>query len=387
MKASSQARFIRIACVILALTAVTALANWTGTARWGVVAASAHTAASKRAPTPENNFEVSGTVTYGNAATAPKYISDVTVLGTGSPDVQTTTYPQGVLGGQYTLTGFGWGSYSISLSKTNGVNGINSLDAARIAQNVTGTHYFTNDNQFVAADVTGNGVVSSQDAAKIAQWVVGLPSSPPNLIGTWKFFLPPGPTFPVGASAGNRTYFSVSNNVSGADYIGLLIGETTGNWNSYAARPLGPPERTTRENNSIGNILVDLPEIQASGQDIVIPVVAHGIADKQIISFEFDLRYDPSVIQPSAHPADVRRTVSRGLSVVANPNEPGLLRVAVYGAFPIEADGVLLNLHFTSVGAPGKASPITFDRIMFNEGESETRVTDGRVNLSDLRID
>jgi hypothetical protein len=78
---------------------------------------------------------------------------------------------------------------------------------------------------------------------------------------------------------------------------------------------------------------------------------------------------------------DVVGTVSRGLMVVVNPNEPGLLRVVVYGAMPIESDGVLLNLRFTAVGPVGSVSPLTFERIMFNDGVPNVSVADGRVEL------
>jgi hypothetical protein len=87
------------------------------------------------------------------------------------------------------------------------------------------------------------------------------------------------------------------------------------------------------------------------------------------------------VIQPADNGVDVKGTASRGLSVVTNANEPGLLRVVVYGAFPIDEDGVLLNLRFTAVGVAGSVSPISFERLMFNEGEPRVSVVDGKVEL------
>ena len=354
----------------------------------------------------------------------------------------TTTAAPGGTAGQYTLTGFGAGSYTVSLSKTNGQNSITSNDAARIAQAVTGTLPLTTNNQKVTADVTGNGVVSSQDAAKIAQFVAGLPFSPPNLTGQWMFFVAPGPTFPVGASPTSRTYSSVTSNLTGEDYVGLLYGEVTGNWTNTGARRVGgdaampldvrrssasprpsnqdsvavPPaaephgidkrvsekhsfsaNRTAEpgpvgsrrlavgSNNSGGperGIGIELPSLETPvDKEIVVPVRVQGIANKDVISYEFDLRYDPSVMQPLSDAADVKETVSRGLSVVTNANEPGLLRVVVYGAMLIDNDGVLLNLRFTAVGQAGAVSPLVWERIMFNEGEPRVAVNDGKVEL------
>ena len=48
---------------------------------------------------------------------------------------------------------------------------------------------------------------------------------------------------------------------------------------------------------------------------------------------------------------------------------------------PIDSDGVLLNLRFTAVGKAGSASPLTWERIMFNEGDPRVTVTDGQVEL------
>ena len=129
-------------------------------------------------------------------------------------------------------------------------------------------------------------------------------------------------------------------------------------------------------------VSVELPNLSTLlDKEIVIPVGVQGAADKGIFSYEFTLRYDPTVIQPLAEPVDVAKTVSRGLMVVANPYEPGLLRVVVYGAIPIDENGLLLNLRFTAVGKPGSVSPLTFERIMFNEGDPQVNATGGMIEL------
>jgi len=121
--------------------------------------------------------------------------------------------------------------------------------------------------------------------------------------------------------------------------------------------------------------------VAAAEKEIVVPVSVEGVAGKEIISYEFDLRYDPSVVQPLENPVDVAGTVSRGLMVVTNATEPGLLRVVVYGPMPMDDDGVLLKLRFMAVGNAGSVSPLVWERIMFNEGESGVTVVDGKVEL------
>ncbi len=309
---------------------------------------------------------MSGTITYGNAIGSPatRFVSNVTVQSTaGSPPVSTVTGGLGPNEGQYSLTGFGAGSYTITPSKVGGQNGyVTSFDAAKIAQHVAGLVFLTG-NQLIVADVSGNGMIQSFDAALIARYVVNLPGS--GLSGTWKF----GPV--------NRNYPSVNGNLTGEDYTAFLMGEVSGNWTNSGARPVnatGGPERAA---------VVAAPQmVTPADTEVVLPVTIQGAADKGLISYEFDLRYDPSVIQPQRNVVDLSGTVSSGLTAVANVEEPGVLKVAVYGPNPIDDSGVLLKLKFAAVGKPGSISPLIWERIMFNEGTPKTSVSNGQVELS-----
>ena len=107
-------------------------------------------------------------------------------------------------------------------SKTGGVNGITSFDAAKIAQHVTGNALLSG-NQLIAADVSNNGGISSFDAAQIARFAASAP--PFGITGTWKFV-------PV-----NRFYSSVNGDLVGQDYAALLMGDVSGNWTNTGARP------------------------------------------------------------------------------------------------------------------------------------------------------
>ena len=171
----------------------------------------------------------------------------------------------------------------------------------------------------------------------------------------------------------------------------------TGNWVPSAARPTGGADEPPRQPKRLPPLLnqggelsggpekavaVELPNIEVPvGKEVVVPVNVKDLANKGVISYEFDLRYDPSVIQPHVNPVDLAGTASRGLSFVVNATEPGLLRVVVYGAMPIDENGLLLNLRVTAVGAVGSVSPISFERIMFNEGEPRVTAANGELRI------
>ena len=308
---------------------------------------------------------ISGTVTYGNAVsgpTPPRFVSNVTITGAGSPNVTTTTAPPGANAGQYSLTGFGSGSYTVTPSKTTGQNGISSFDAARVAQHVAGPPLpHLTGNQLIVADTSNNGSITSFDAALIARYVV---SSPPfGITGNW-IFIP-----------ANRNYASVNGTISNQNFSALLMGEVSGDWNNSGARPatVGGPVRPTA---------VTLPQlVTPASSQIIVPINISDVSGKGIIAYEFDLRYDPLVIQPLPNPVDIAGTISKGLSYAVSSEESGLLRVAVYGPLPLDGKGVLLNLRFNPIGAPSSTSPLTWARIMFNEGDPQTTATDGWIEL------
>jgi len=326
-----------------------------------------NTATPTTTPTPIGPV-ISGAVTYGNAigAPTPRFVSNVTLSGMGSVPVSTTTnFPLGT----YSLSGFGTGAYTVTPSKIGGVVNISSFDAAKIAQHVAGVNFLTG-NQLIVADVSGNGTLSSFDAGQVARYVAAVAGY--GSTGSWIF------------SPANRTYPGVANDIPGQDYVALLMGEVSGNWVNTGSRPvrdaaLADPENVGPERA----ITVRLPDVVTEiGNEVIIPVQVQGAAGKQIVAYEFDLKYDPSVVRPTIDPIDVKNTASRALSVVTNGTQPGLLRVVVYGALPIEQNGVLLNLRFTAVGQSGAISPLTFERIMFNEGEPTVTITAGRIELS-----
>ena len=327
-------------------------------------------------PTPTAAV-IRGTLTYGNAIGSPnpRFVSNVLLTADGSPAASAVTGAPGAGEGIYSLDIFGAGPYTVTPSKIGGTNtAINSFDAGKIAGHVTGISTLSG-NQLIVADVSGNGLIQSFDAGLIARFVTQ--SGPSGLTGMWKFFTIPNVPFPPGTTPSSRTYSSITGNLTGEDYTALLMGEVSGNWNNTGARPVssGGPERT---------IAVDLPRlVTPAGYEVLVPVAVEGIANKGIISYEFNLRYDPTIIQPLDDPIDIAGTVSRSLSFVANASEPGILRVAVYGPMPISENGILLNLRFKAVGKAGSVSSLIWEKIMFNDGEPQIMVTNGQVETSE----
>lgn len=309
---------------------------------------------------------VTGMVTYGNILTppAPRYVPNVELSGAGILPVSTTTNGLGL----YSLNGFGSGAYTVTPSKTGGVNdAISAFDSARVAQFVVDLIPF-NATQLRVADVSGTGGITSFDATLISRYIVGLPPLGGDVTGTWIF------------EPASKNYPNVYANVANENYTALLMGEVSANWNDPVSIPGGRPANGGGPERSIAVKAADL--VTPADSEVLVPVSIQGAVNKGIVSYEFDLRYDPSVLQPQSDPVDLADTVSRGLTSVVNAEVPGLLKVAVFGTTPIDENGVLMNLRFTAVGARGTVSPITWERMSFNEGSPRVNAVDGQVELS-----
>ena len=165
---------------------------------------------------------ITGTITYGNAVGSPmpRFVSSVLLSGSGSIPVSTLSdFP----GGTYSLNGFGSGAYTVTPTKTGGVNAaISSFDAAKIAQHAAGIPPGLNATQLIVADVSGNGSVTSFDAAQVARYAASTPGS--GSTGFW-IFMP-----------ASRIYPNITGGITGQDYTALLMGEVSGNWMNSTGR-------------------------------------------------------------------------------------------------------------------------------------------------------
>jgi len=324
---------------------------------------------------------VSGTVTYANSpGPTPLPVPNVSLNGAGSVAVSTLTD----LNGLYTLSGFGPGAYTVTPSKTGNVNGIQAFDSALIAQHVV--HLITlNSTQQMAADVSGDSTVSSFDAALIAQYVALIPNS--SSTGTWRFL----PT--------NRSYTDVETDSTTQDYNAILMGDVDGSWNPSnpdqsvmssmpaAGAVIGATEaRTPQHLDIIGEaqavVAVSAPtESVPVSSSFSVPITVGDTSGQNIIAYQFDLQYDPTVIVADSNPCDVSGTLSSSMLPTCNPSTPGVIHIAVFGTTALTGSGPLIKLKFAAVGAAGTASPLTISNFVFNGGTPQNSVTNGQVTI------
>jgi hypothetical protein len=298
---------------------------------------------------------IAGSVTYANAASPPKPVPYVTVNASGSVNTSTSTD----LAGLYSFAGFGPGAYTITPSKTGDVNGITAFDSALIAQQVIALITFT-PTQILAADVSQNGAVTSFDAALIAQYVIAIPNI--GNTGSWKF-LPQ-----------NRTYPNIEANFVAQDYGAILMGEVSGNWVPPTMRPA--PETEDADSGAVPVLLDRVVDPSNAKGELLVPIVVGETTAAQIVSYQFELAYDPLTLRPLPDCADSAGTISNGMAVFCNATAPGVIKVVAFGAIARKGRGALLNLRFEVTG-PGTANTaLVWKHFMFNEGTPAARTGD-----------
>lgn len=140
----------------------------------------------------------------------------------------------------------------------------------------------------------------------------------------------------VGARDANPVTVAIPSNICASAQVTVSLGQVTGN--------------------------------ATTGGTITIPVLLGDVTGRGVIAYEFDLAFDPSVLQ--FQEIDPTNTISSAMTVAHNPNIPGKLRVAAFVANALAGPGrTLLQLKFRVVGAPGATTALVWEKFMLNEGD------------------
>ena len=242
--------------------------------------------------------------------------------------------------------------------------GIFANDAALISQYLAGSIKLDAE-QLRSASVTGSSTVTAADADAIAKWIVGMGGGTEGS-GVWVFT----PT--------SRTYSNITANLPNQNYSAVLVGDVSQDlWGK------APISFVSTSELPLEWMLVSAPALVSTiGEVITVPVRIDNVDTLRISSYQFDVEYDPSVVTPDTTPGDLTGTLADGrLRIVSNVISPGLIRVVVYGASAVSADGVYANMRFTVTGAPGDSTPLTISNARVNGGEKVTTTAAGRVTV------
>ncbi|MEO8605616.1 MAG: dockerin type I repeat-containing protein, partial [bacterium] len=143
--------------------------------------------------------------------------------------------------GAYAFASVAQGVWQLTPRKSGDVRGVSSLDAAWILQAVAGLRTL-DAQQRLAADVTGDGTISTLDASLILKRTVGLTATFPaaQACNSDWLFVPAAavvpnqslvsPALAASCTMGSITYGPLAADAANQDFTAILLGDPTGSW-------------------------------------------------------------------------------------------------------------------------------------------------------------
>jgi subtilisin family serine protease len=249
------------------------------------------------------------------------------------------------------------GSYTLRPSKMDHVSGISAYDASLVLQHAAGL-ITLNSNAARAADVNKSGSVTSFDAFYILQKSVDLITVPfPGAGMIWDFK-------PL-----SMTYNNLSANQVDQLFIGILLGDVSGNWTADGASAAASTLQTldVLTGNPVTVALVP-GTLDPTGE--ITTTVHLDTAGNDVYSVELVLTYAPD---EATFVALETGPMARGFITSVNAETPGQVRVALAGALPMSGNGDLLTITL-KLAEPAK-------------GQSNLRLTHGAVNEGETPVE
>ena len=262
--------------------------------------------------------------------------------------------------GAYTVSGAETDDYSLTPSKSDGVNGISAYDTSLVLQHSAGLTTLTG-HAATAADVNKSGIINSMDAFYVLQKAVDLITLPfPGAGVVWDFDPP------------SQSYSNLNSDVTGQDFTAVLLGDVSGNWSAGVGQALLQLANTAS---------LTLPHLYAESSERITITLDIALDQAEVYGADIVLGYDPAVVTAISVSAG---DVAQDFLIASNLNQPGQIRVAIANAESIADNGNLLALVFDVVGELDDTSPLQITAAELNEGSVIAQRQDGSVEVVDF---
>ncbi|MBI4722489.1 MAG: T9SS type A sorting domain-containing protein, partial [Candidatus Stahlbacteria bacterium] len=296
-------------------------------------------------------YEISGEVTY--------YSNSIPVSGTdmilSSPtNTDTFTTPTN---GNYAFVELERINYTVTSQKFNlqKESCIGAHDAALVFRHRLGIDTLNPDEQ-VAAEVSGNGIITAYDATLILKYSVG------KIIhfdaGDWEF------------EPNNRVYAPLTSTKTDENYKAILYGDPSGNWGS-------------KEEEIQPNMSIAMNDISCQvGDTVFLPMLIDMMPGNEtdIVSCDLSIEFDSSVISVLGSTAG--KLIPSEWLYESNIL-PGKIRIGLAGGKAIKEGGELLNLQIV---AKSEAQVEAERKSRFGGAESQIRIAKAMLNETGIIV-
>ncbi|MEI6184763.1 MAG: dockerin type I domain-containing protein, partial [Bacteroidota bacterium] len=187
-------------------------------------------------------ISIAGKVINPSAA-GYKSITGATISITGGSNVQS-------IAGEYKIYNLNNGSYTIKATKNNDINktnGVTTLDIALVQSHVLGKSLLNSPYKIIAADVNGDGKVSTLDIVYMKRLILGIDTTFTKAVTgekrLWTFvdsslqFTDVTNPFPIKDSI---KFIALNTSKTNQTFIGCKLGDVNWDWNPLIAKPARP---------------------------------------------------------------------------------------------------------------------------------------------------
>ncbi len=257
--------------------------------------------------------------------------------------------------GEYIITSIFPGSYTSVTSKPDDLEGLSGTDASRIARYAAGL-YALNCHEKIAGDADGTGSVTSQDALSVAQYAAGMNFCFNNECSQW-IFTPdpinscnnwPPITYPSG-----RTYAHLDSDSNSENFVGIKLGDVTGNW--------GPGSSLKRRQSG------DITEINVDpGSTLKISIFSD--QDTLIEGADIVVNFDENILDAAGAALAGGILENRNYELQANTSVDNRVTLVVYATKNVfSGTGEIASVYFNVVGNALSWSVLSFTKFEQNE--------------------
>ena len=296
-------------------------------------------------PLPYDYFDISGNIGYFSDD-SPVPNADVDLTG---DDIYSTTTNTG---GDYLFNDIPGGNYISTPSKADDLGGLSGTDASRIARYVALLYEF-DCIEMITADVSMNGNISGTDASRVARYVALLITelNPDGI--NWVFTPEPIPEcedWPPIVYESTREYSPLDSDLTDEDFIGIRLGDVSGNWS--------PDSRVTLSSESFVST-----EIEINTNSILrIPVVIDNVT--AIEGIDISIAFNKEVLHLSG--LTLGGILAENDYAVESNLKDG--KIVIYAQKElVSGAGVFAFMDFDVIGEVGSSSEVYFTKFDVNE--------------------
>ena len=297
-------------------------------------------------------FDISGNIGYfSDDEPIPNVILDLT----GDNNYSIITNESG----DYLFIDIPGGNYISTPSKADNLGGLSGMDASRIAR-YAALLYELDCLEMITADVSMNGNISGLDASRVARYVALLITelNPEGI--DWVFTPEPiseCPDWPPIVYENTREYTPLNSDLTNEDFIGIRLGDVSGNWSP------GLQGRLTESP-------AELTEIDAEvNSTLSIPIVIEEVT--AIEGIDISIEFEAEVLKLTELSINEGILHNENYAVETNLTETGKGTMVIYAQKNLVlGPGVVAFIEFDVIGIEGSQTEVFFTKFDVNETEA-----------------